>query len=61
MTSPDLTGKSWAAKRAAEMTDEELHDAAETYRATGCELDRSWAGVYTREWERRHGLADYEG
>lgn len=56
----DLTGKTWASKRRSEMDVVELWDAAETYRATGCELDRNIADGYTREWESRHGLPHLE-
>ncbi|MEE4419534.1 hypothetical protein [Streptomyces bugieae] len=52
----NLTGKTWVNKKAAEMTLEELGDAADTYRKAGGDLNRNWAGVYEREWERRHGL-----
>ncbi|MDT0455540.1 hypothetical protein RM550_07280 [Streptomyces sp. DSM 41527] len=55
----DLTGKSWAEKTSPQMTLEELGDAMDTYRSTGCQLDANVALGYQAEWERRFGIEGY--
>ncbi|TSB18084.1 hypothetical protein [Streptomyces benahoarensis] len=57
----DLTGKSWANKTSPEMTLEELGDAMDTYRSTGCQLDANVALGYEVEVLRRHGLPEDYG